>query len=118
MTGRRDIHRLPTGARASEGPAPVDSPWISLRAPMRRPPSSARADTERHVRIERLPRQGMVGPTASGHGGPNTQFLTLSRCPRAHLLTPPATTIHDNAHATRFDRFPDCFLSPGNSSTE
>ena len=36
----------------------------------------------------------------------------------AHILTPPATTIHDNADATRFDRFPDCFVNPGNSSTQ
>ena len=33
MTQRCDFHRLPTGAWASEGPAPVDNrPWKSLRA--------------------------------------------------------------------------------------
>ena len=37
----RDIHRLPTGARASEGPAPVDSPWISLCATLRPQPSGS-----------------------------------------------------------------------------
>ena len=35
-TGRRDFHRLPTGAWATQGSAPVDSPWKSLRAPARR----------------------------------------------------------------------------------
>ena len=34
MTERRDFHRLPTGAWTSEGPAPVDSPWKSLGAPI------------------------------------------------------------------------------------
>ena len=77
VTGRRDIHRLPTGARASEGPAPVDSPWISLRAPMRRRPSTDRVYAERHVRTELLQWQGTVETTGLSKGGPNTEILTL-----------------------------------------
>ena len=42
MTERRDIPRLSTGARAMEGPAPVDSPGISLCAPIRRRPLNRR----------------------------------------------------------------------------
>ena len=36
MIGRRDSHRLPTGALLFRGTAPVDSPWKSLRGPVQR----------------------------------------------------------------------------------
>ena len=41
MSVPRDIHRLPTGARAMKGPVCVDSPWISLCAPVRHRPSAS-----------------------------------------------------------------------------
>ena len=53
VTGRRDFHRLPTGAWATHGPAPVDRPWKSLRAPARQR-SSAGAGELGAVRTELL----------------------------------------------------------------
>ena len=44
--------------------------------------------------------------------------LAHTRRSRAHILTASATTIHDKGNGTGSDRFSDCFVIPGNSSTE
>ena len=44
--------------------------------------------------------------------------LAHTRRPRAHILTAPATTIHDKGDGTGSDRLSDSFVIPGNSSTE
>ena len=44
--------------------------------------------------------------------------LAHTRRPRAHILTASATTIHENGDGTGSDRFSDCFVIPGNPSTE
>ena len=53
VTEHRDFHRLPTGAWASEGPAPVDRTWKSLRArhgaePRPDPPTARRTRNSGH----------------------------------------------------------------------
>ena len=77
MSERRDIHRLTTGAWASEGPAPVDSPWISLHAPIgRRPSTTAGGPGAGHPR--RTATVAIHGRSGGpDQGGPNTEFLTL-----------------------------------------
>ena len=70
----RRKHRLPTGAWATPGPAPVDSPWKWLRAPARRRISAGAkklgaASPDRAATVTKCGRPD--------HGGPNTEFLTL-----------------------------------------
>ena len=77
MTERRDFHRLPTGAWASWEPAPVDRPWKSFRALFQRRSSIGASEAEAEIRPELLQCQGTVGPHGAGHGGPNTEILTL-----------------------------------------
>jgi len=44
--------------------------------------------------------------------------LAHTRRPRAHILTASATTIHENGDGNGSRRFSDCFVIPGDSSTE
>ena len=82
----RDLHRLPTGAWATEGPAPVDSPWKSLRAPLRRrtstPTSGLRAAEPRQTAtVTKCGRSNWVRPGRPKHGIPDTT-RPLQRAPQ------------------------------------
>ena len=77
MTERLDFHRLPPGTWAIQGPAPVDSPWKSLRAPLQRRSSTDASEAGAAICAELLKRQGTVGPNGSGQGSPNTEILSL-----------------------------------------
>ena len=73
----RDFHRLPTGAWATEGPAPVDSPWKSLRAPLRRRTSTGTsglraADPRQTATVTKYGRSNWVRPGRPKHGIPDT----------------------------------------------
>ena len=73
VTGRRDFHRLPTDAWATHGPAPVDSPWKSLRAPARRRISAGAkklgaASAHRAATLTKYGRSDWVWPRSPKHG--------------------------------------------------
>ena len=85
--------RLPTGACAMTGPAPVDRPWKSLRAPLRRRTSSRASGLGRQLRTELLQWKGTAGSTGSGHGGPNTEILTPP-CPSASIPQDEGTCVN------------------------
>ena len=85
--------RLPTGACAMTGPAPVDRPWKSLRAPLRRRTSSRASGLGRQLRTELLQWKGTAGSTGSGHGGPNTEILTPP-CPLASIPQDEGTCVN------------------------
>ena len=73
VTGGRDFHRLPTGAWATHGPAPVDRPWKSLRAPARRRiPAGANklraASAHRAATVTKYGRSNWIRPPRPKHG--------------------------------------------------
>ncbi len=81
VIGPRDSHRLSTGALLFRGTAPVDSPWKSLRAPVRRPnstgargPGSSKAGPNGKMGQSVGRESDQSGPARNG---PDTEFLTL-----------------------------------------
>ena len=105
------FHRLPTGAWANEGPAPVDSPWKSLRAPLRRRTSTATsglraADPRQTATVTKYGRSNRGRPGRPKHGIPDTTLRATSppdlppppcRCPCRGAVPVPDEVVREES---------------------